>query len=147
MLQMTDAISALFLTWGLAALADTVEQLPPLEDADRFPPAAVVLEIIQFSQAHDEWLSVQAALARRPDLRQELLSWRDEVRRLREPWELLRGAATGSDEWCGFGWVQNLTVWQRRGRLLELRRLLGEADYRAGRMPAAIPLGRFRSLP
>lgn len=130
----------------LAFILAIILSLPPAEppllpeitaaDLEAFPPAVAVADAVAFADAHIAWLKGQAELD--PQHRQEWDLWLLEATELREPWSLLEMAyfyttSEGCDEGGGLIWP-----------LTMLRDNLGAEAYYAGRLPACVPLWRFR---
>jgi hypothetical protein len=114
---------------------------PAEQELLRFPPAEAVDAAVAWSWKHEKWLQTyanqgewqrrRAALAL-ADLRERRLAW----------------SALSSARWCRWGhnpgaaWEGTLEA-ERREHLARLRKLIGDADYATGRLPAAVPLERL----
>jgi len=106
-----------------------LDDRPPLTDALNFPPAWVCREQMAMSQAYQCWLQTRIECGLDWDmggLRDQL----EDARRRWRIWDWCLTAQGGYPSWCP------------RRALGELRQLLGDEDYYAGRMPTPYPMGR-----
>jgi hypothetical protein len=116
----------------LPAPAD-LPALPPVSTGDLrwFPPAAVVSANVELASRHVAWLRQRQEAWPENDR-----TWLEEALHALAVWRTLERAqlcTDGDPDWTA-------------GRLLELRDYLGPEDYFFGRMPAVVPLHRFRWL-
>jgi hypothetical protein len=116
----------------LFALCAPGPRLPDLADLDRFPPHEAAATCVEFNRAYREHLT------QRLDTELHHETWLTQV--IAETDELYRAwdaLADATSPWGCESW--------RRGRLAELRDLLGPA-YHAGLMPPCVPLWRFQII-
>lgn len=111
-----------------------VECAPPLADCWRFPPRGAVTRNREFNYSFRSRLAEErevwpASVQYRFDAALRESEWRYRC------WDALDDALY---EWR--------PAWRRRLALAALRDLLGDEDYAAGRMPAAVPARVFRDL-
>jgi hypothetical protein len=110
--------------------AEEAEPDPLAGELAQFPPDFVVADCLAFAEAHGRWLASRTPYGW---LDYEVLTaWRAEHAHCLGCWRDLDHARDRDALEC-----------TRRERLGSLRGRLGEADYWAGRMPAAAPFGRF----
>lgn len=116
--------------WALLGFA--LPELPPLRDLDRLPAPAVVQSYRDFADAYGRHADRQLEESRPLDAG---YWWQVRCERLdcRRAWDVLAMAQ-----------CESFTAEARRERLAELERVLGMADYFAGRMPSPVPVWRFR---
>jgi hypothetical protein len=116
--------------WFLV-IALAIPELPPLADAERFPPHAVVSDALAFNRAYGDYLECCFQLQGHHEawLTQALA----ETHALACVWEALADVQQpyGCESW-------------RRQRLADLRDLLGPLAYAAGILPPPVPLWRFQ---
>jgi hypothetical protein len=106
-----------------------LKDAPPLSDCDRFPSHAVAYHCSRANYCYRQQLEARLAfdLWRNEDGRRELRAWWDAG----SAWDEL---ATARNE--GQTWVM------RRRALARLKWWLGDEDFYAGTMPAALPVPR-----
>jgi hypothetical protein len=106
---------------------------PPLADSLRFPPRAVVNELLAFNRAYWQHLGSRQNL--------DVTSWWElhetlqEVERLYVIWDLVR------DSRCEIYYVS-----VRRGALKKLREAIGSEAYYSGTLPPHVPVWRFARI-
>lgn len=98
-----------------------------------FPGPELVRINRAFARTHVEWLEAHATV--HGWYADDCGAWLLDACRCHRAWDLLDDA---QEQWR--------TPACRRESLECLRRRLGEVDYRAGRMPAVVPLWRFRRM-
>jgi hypothetical protein len=106
---------------------------PPLGDSLRFPPRALVNELLSFNRAYKQHLDSRQSL--------EVTSWWElhetlqEVDRLYVIWDLVRDAR------CDIYYVS-----VRRQALRKLREAIGADAYYSGNLPPHVPIWRFARI-
>lgn len=105
-------------------------EAPPVSDALRFPCRELTCELLTFNRAFYRSLAVRRdALGSGPNNLDQALAEADQLYRV---WDLVRDARSE----CYY-----VTV--RRGALLALRQVLGEADYHRASLPPHVPVWQF----
>lgn len=117
----------------ILALLPLLDDRPPLEDVERFPPAWVIEEQLRINRLYREHLECRITVEQHQAWLIHTVMM--ETDRLYEVWDTLRWAACYSSS-------EN-----RRDMLSRLRELLGPADYYAGILPPVLPLHRFVRRP
>lgn len=117
---------------ALAAPAEADE----LAELDRFPPSWLAEKCYRFADAHADWLEGQATLGEYE--RRQLAGSLIEARRRAYCWYRLHLAQH----------YRQFPGWRRDALnfAAELRGLLGEDDWRDGRMPPPVLVGTFRRI-
>jgi hypothetical protein len=113
--------------------ADDLADAPPLHDCMRFPPRAVVVEMLGFNRAYREQLErrMEVEASRAWEFREAL----NEVDRLHRIWDAIR------DSRCDYYYI---TV--RRRALKTVRDTIGEQAFYNGDIPPHVPLWRFQRI-
>lgn len=106
-------------------------ELPPLSDAERFPPRCFATTALEFNRSYRGYVENQQAF----DVR-SYWDWNDvlsETDYCYNCWSALAAVqgAEGEDETS------------RRAALVRLRELLGDEAYYQGAMPPSVPVWRF----
>lgn len=104
----------------------------PLLDLHRFPPVEVSYPNYLFAVRHCEWLVARSALYPDEAAAFDYEGWLLEAQACKAAWTWLDDAHRPGDPAM------------RRGLLRQLRELIGDEAYAAGRMPGAAPWHRFR---
>lgn len=111
------------------------EPAPVVDPLPQFPPTALVESAYYFSSAHVQWLE-----ARLP-LEQDRKEWPDFIRQANychHRWSALHFAR---QPWWGGEECEGSNYW-----IDQLKDLLGEEDFKAGRMPPVAPPWHFREV-
>lgn len=111
---------------------DTLRDAPPVRDRWRFPPSEISDANQHFARAYMDHLRAERAL------RPHVFWWFDAALEEAEWHRLCHYEASWATWPCGPS--------IRRRHLAELRRLLGDAAYAAGRLPPSVPIKRFQHI-
>jgi hypothetical protein len=113
--------------------ARTLQDAPPLADCDWLPPAWLAADFCRFNEQYQCTLQTQQMqFGHRSEELGEVLR---ETRQLYSVWDAARRATSHNQAWA-----------YRRRSLLQLREAVGEEAYYSGRLPPAVPVGRFREI-
>lgn len=111
------------------------EPAPVVDPLPQFPPLALAEHYYYFSAAHVSWLET------RLPLEQDRKEWREYITQANYchlRWQALHLAR---QPWWGGEEYDQANYW-----IDQLKDLLGEEDFKAGRMPPAAPFWYFRDV-
>lgn len=111
----------------------TLNDAPTLGDCCVLPPAWLVQDLCRLNEQYQCHLQMQQVMyPHRADDFNEVLR---EAKKLHAVWDSVRRATGPNQAWA-----------YRRRMLRQLKEMVGEEAYYAGRLPPSVPLWRFQSL-
>ena len=126
------------LIFMIASLAAMLDNRPPVEDKDRFPSSEIASEAIELNAKYRTWLEANRPL---DDHTGMWLKAMTEADALWEIWQSVANLHSVTDESGNEYLLEEL-----RNRLEELRDVMGEEAYYAGRLPPPVPIWRFQRV-